>query len=189
MRHIVLIGFMASGKTAVGRRMAARLGWEFLDMDALIEQREGRAISEIFAADGEAEFRRIESDIVASLRPEAPTVVATGGGTFVDERNRDALSKLGVVVCLMISIDTVLDRVRRNDKRPLAAGADGEERVRNLYEQRMPVYRTADVLVETDGLSIDQSVSRVLAMVQPRLDADQAASAKARRGRARGADR
>lgn len=166
--HIVLTGFMAAGKTAVGRKLARRLGREFIDTDRLIEKQAGRTIPEIFARDGEKEFRRLEREIVAGLAPPEPAVIATGGGTFVDERNRERLRELGVVVCLITSVDTALERSKRSAKRPLAAG--GRAQLEKLFRKRMPAYRQADVLVETDGLTIEQSVSRVLGMLEPRLN-------------------
>jgi shikimate kinase len=175
--HIVLTGFMAAGKSAVGRKLARRLGRAFIDTDRLIEQTTGRAIPEIFATDGEKEFRRIEREVVAAMNPDRLSVIATGGGTFVDERNRDRLRNLGVVVCLVTSIDTVVERAKRGNKRPLAAG--GRAQLEKLFRKRMPAYRQADVLVETDGLSVDQSVARVLGMIEPRLK--RAASARVTR--------
>lgn len=172
MRHIVLTGFMGAGKTAVGRRLAKRLGRPFLDTDQLIEEQSGRTISEIFAEDGEAGFRRIERETVAALAPDAPSVIATGGGTFVDAANQARLRELGVVICLLINIDTVVERTTRNSKRPLASG--GRADLERLFAERLPAYRQADVLVETDNLSIEQSVTRVLSILEPRLKADSA---------------
>lgn len=166
--HIVLTGFMAAGKTAVGRKLARRLGREFIDTDRLIEKEAGCTIPEIFEKAGEKEFRRLERDIVENLAPAAPAVIATGGGTFVDERNRERLRELGVVVCLITSVDTAVERAKRSGKRPLAAG--GRAQMEKLFRKRMPAYREADVLVETDGLSIEQSVTRVLSMIEPRLN-------------------
>lgn len=168
---------MATGKTAVGRRLAKRLGFDFLDTDQLIEERERQPVSAIFAARGEAEFRRIERELVASLAPARPTVIATGGGTFVDESNRTMLRRLGPVVCLITSLETTLERVGRNDKRPLATGAGAAERLATLLESRRPFYRMADVLVETDGLTVEQAVARVATAIAPRLRGEPAAHA------------
>ncbi len=171
MKHVVLTGFMAVGKTAVGRRLAKRLGYEFVDTDRLIEQETGSTVAEIFEKVGEVEFRRRERELVTGLKPAAATVIATGGGTFVDEENQRALKALGVVVCLVTSLETVLQRVGRNDSRPLARG-DSRERLVELYEKRRPAYGRADVLVETDGLSVEQAVSRVLTMIAPYIKAN-----------------
>lgn len=162
---------MGVGKSAIGKRLARRLGRPFLDTDHMIEQQQGVAISEIFERAGEAEFRRIERDLVAALADEEAAVIATGGGTFVDEDNRRRLSEMGVVVCLMTKFETIMERVTRNTRRPLAQG-DARERLEALYEQRKPAYGRADILVETDGLSVDQSASRVLNMIQPHLKED-----------------
>jgi shikimate kinase len=161
VKHVVLTGFMAVGKTAVGRRLARRLGYEFIDTDQLIEQQSGMTIASIFERLGEAEFRARERQAIAELAPAKPSVIATGGGTFVEEANRLKLKQLGVVVCLVTSLETILDRAGRNDARPLAQG-DARRRLTELY----------DVLVETDGLTVDQAVSRVFAMIAPYLKGD-----------------
>jgi len=169
MTHVVLTGFMASGKTAVGRRLARRLGYDFVDTDHVIEEKAGCAISELFARSGEAAFRALERETIASLSPAAPSVIATGGGTFVDADNRAALHRLGVCVCLVVSPETILERVGRSDKRPLAQGPDAAERLAKLYETRLPFYRMADVMVETDGLTVEQAAARVASAIAPRL--------------------
>ncbi|MFQ5478113.1 MAG: shikimate kinase [Candidatus Binatia bacterium] len=172
MNHVIITGFMGSGKTAVGKRLAKRLGWAFVDLDELVEEREGRPIADIFESGGEQEFRRLERSALADLELASPAIVATGGGTFMDPANRRRLKELGVVVCLVADMDTILERVSRNDTRPLAAGRDSEARLRRLWEKRLPDYRKADVIVETDGLTVEQSAARVLHMVKPRLQAD-----------------
>jgi shikimate kinase len=168
VKHVVLTGFMAVGKTAVGRRLAKRLGYDFIDTDQLIEQQGGMTIAQMFERLGEAAFRERERRVIAELLPAKPTVIATGGGTFVDEENRHRLKHLGVVVCLVTSLETILDRVGRNDARPLAQG-DARRRLTELYELRKPAYGKADVLVETEGLTVDQAASRVSAMIAPHL--------------------
>jgi shikimate kinase len=173
VKHVVLTGFMAVGKTAVGRRLARRLGYDFLDTDQLIEQHAGMTIAQVFERLGEAEFRERERRTIAELALAKPTVIATGGGTFVDEENRRRLKQLGVVVCLVTSLETILERVGRNDARPLAQG-DARRRLTELYEVRKPAYGKADVLVETDGLTVDQAASRVYAMIAPHLKSNAA---------------
>jgi len=169
MSHVVLTGFMASGKTAVGRRLARRLGYDFIDTDQAIEAKAGCTIPAIFARDGEAAFRQMERDNIEALKPARPSVIATGGGTFIDADNRAALHRLGTVVCLVTSPEIILERVGRSDKRPLAQGADAADRLRKLYEARLPFYRMADVMVETDGLTVEQAAARVASAIAPRL--------------------
>jgi shikimate kinase len=168
VKHVVLTGFMAVGKTALGRRLAKRLGYAFIDTDQLIEQQSGMTIADMFERLGEAEFRARERKTIAGLSPAKPSVISTGGGTFVDEENRIKLKSLGVVVCLVTSLETILERVGRNNARPLAQG-DARRQLVELYETRKSAYGKADVLVETEGLSVDQAVSRVSTMIAPYL--------------------
>ena len=187
MKHVVLTGFMASGKTAVGRRLAKRLDRSFIDTDRLIEEEAGRSIPEIFSASGEAAFRDLEHEVVCGLaeRLKRPSIVSTGGGTFVAERNRAPLHALGVVVCLVVGIQTILDRIGRSSgSRPLAEGPDAAERLGALLDERMPAYRQADVLVETDGLSVEGATARVLSMIEPRLKGSRRGASRASRSRA-----
>ena len=176
MTHVVLTGFMAVGKTAIGKHLARRLGRPFIDTDHLIEQRAGMSIDRIFAERGEDHFRNLERETIAELDPAEPSVISTGGGTFVNESNREKLGQLGVTVCLVSGLETILERVNRNDKRPLTRGEQGRVRLERLLQERMPFYRKADVLVETDSLSIEQSAQRVLNMIEPRLKHDGGAS-------------
>jgi shikimate kinase len=168
VKHVVITGFMAVGKSAVGRRLARRLGYEFVDTDISIEERDGMTIADMFKQLGESAFRAREREFIAGLAPSRPSVISTGGGTFVDDANREKLKSLGVTVCLVTSLETVLERVARNDTRPLAQG-DARTNLSALYESRKAAYGKADVLVETDGLSVEQAVSRVAAMIAPYL--------------------
>src|SRR6185369_2131402 len=143
---------------AVGRRLARRLGFDFVDTDQVIEDHAGATVSEIFAREGEPAFRRLERETIEGLALERPTVIATGGGTFVDAENRATLHRLGPVVCLVTSPEVILERVSRSDKRPLASGPGAPERLAKLYETRLPFYRMAD-----------QAAARVAAAISPRL--------------------
>ena len=118
MKNIILIGFMACGKSSVGRRLSQALGMEFLDTDELIEQKEGTTVSDIFATHGEAAFRVMETECLKDLldREESPFVLSVGGGLPIREENRELLSQLGKVVYLKVSADTVFMRVGK-DKR------------------------------------------------------------------------
>ncbi len=153
---------MGTGKSEVGRRLAERLGWRFVDTDALIEREEGRTISEIFAQKGEPYFRMAEGQIVEKVCGEEEVVVATGGGVIVDEGNRKRMQKSGVVVCLTASPEIILARVGRGGNRPLLQGGESLERIRFLLSQRAAVYARADITVETSTLGVDEVVEEVL---------------------------
>ena len=156
-RAVFLIGFMGAGKTSVGMTLSQRLGWRFVDLDRQIEARIGRTVANIFRELGEEAFRQMETDALAklldALHDGDPTVVALGGGAFIQPANRTLLDSAGLRV---IYLDAPLDELRRrlgeNDhSRPLFADA---ERFRLLYEQRQPHYRMAPHRVQTAGKSI-----------------------------------
>ena len=126
---IYLVGFMAAGKTTVARALARRLDWRAEDIDELIEARERRSVAEIFARSGEPYFRTMEKEILRLLLPMRHTVVATGGGTFVDLENRAAINRDGLSVWLDVPFDMVLARVPADGRRPLAADRGQMERL------------------------------------------------------------
>src|SRR5438105_1675476 len=149
-----LIGFMATGKTSVGRIVASRLGRPFVDTDALIEAEAGRSVPRIFAEDGEAAFRRLEAQAVARAAGPGGSVIATGGGVVLSRKNMDRLRQHGLIVALRADPQAILARVGRAGDRPLL-GDDPEGRVHRLLEERSEFYREADVVVETSALSLD----------------------------------
>src|SRR5947199_228704 len=170
--QVILTGFMATGKTEVGRRLARRLGRPFVDIDGLVEAASGKKVADIFASEGEARFRQLERAAVAEacLVPEA--VVATGGGTLLDAENRRRLAAAGPIVCLAASPEEILRRVGDPRPRPLLAdGSTGGERlarIRQLLAERAPTYALATHAVDTSGLSVDEVVERVRALVAGR---------------------
>jgi shikimate kinase len=160
---IFLTGFMGPGKSEVGKRLAERLGWRFVDTDALIEREEQLTIPEIFAQKGEPYFRMVEGRIVEEVcGEEGAVVVATGGGAIVDEENRQRMQESGVVVCLAASPEVILTRVGGGGNRPLLQGGKPLDRVRSLLSQRAAAYARADISVETSDLSVDEVVEEVL---------------------------
>lgn len=164
-RLIALTGFMGTGKTSVGRRLADRLGWSFVDTDVMIETREKRSVTDIFAAEGEAYFRAREREAIAEASSRERTVVATGGGALLDERNFELLERNAVLVCLSATPDAILARTSGHG-RPLLEGEDRGARVRRLLAERAAVYGKVAHQVDTSGLSVDQVVDRVLALAR-----------------------
>ena len=165
-RNIILVGFMASGKTSVGRALAGRTGWTLVDADDVIVARAGKPIHRIFAEDGESAFRELERQVIAGLCAGERQVIASGGGAFVDPQNRDAMLSGGMVFYLSASPAEILRRVRAEDAsgpiRPLLAVDDPEARIAELLAQRTPAYAQAHHTVETDGLTAVGVVAEVV---------------------------
>ena len=171
LRRVVLIGFSATGKSAVARALAGRLGWTALDTDDLIEKATGRAIPDIFAQDGETAFRRLEAAAVQRAAAETNVVTATGGGVWLDAANRAALSEDGFVVGLEARIDTIMARhaaaeMGRPDARPLLAGADPVTRIEQLKARRQPFYALVDATIHTDELAVDDVVDEIVHVLE-----------------------
>ncbi len=178
--NLVLVGFMASGKTSVGRRVARRLGYRFLDTDHFIEEELGCTIAELFAAKGEAHFRELESRLARRLSALTNTVVATGGGMPVTPGNFDALRKAGVVVFLDADVEEILQRLGRDTRRPKVQGGELREKVLGLHGERLPVYRQADVIVDTKGKSVNRVAGDLIRLAAEAMHARQAAEEVAR---------
>ena len=155
---IYLVGFMAAGKTTVARLLAARLGWRAEDIDELIEARERMTVADIFSRHGEAYFRAAERDILRVLLPLRHTVVATGGGTFMDPENRQAMNLDGTSVWLDVPIDTVVARLPPDGRRPLSAD---RAQMEHLFALRQAAYLQAHLRVEATAPP-EEIVERVL---------------------------
>jgi shikimate kinase len=170
--QVILTGFMATGKTEVGRRLARVLGRPFVDIDGLVEAAAGRKVADIFAADGEVRFRELERAAVAEACQVPDAVVATGGGTLLDPDNRRRLAAAGPIVCLSAAPEVIARRVGRGASRPLLAtrngGVDRLARIQALLAERAPAYALATHTVDTSGLGVDEVVERVRALVAGR---------------------
>jgi len=161
-RSIVLVGMMGAGKTTVGRRLAARLAIPFTDADAEIEAAAGQSISDIFSAHGEAAFRDGERRVIARLLENGPQVLATGGGAFTQAETRDKIAAQGISVWLRADFDTLFQRVRRRNHRPLLQTDNPEEVLRDLMEKRYPDYEKADVTVTTRNVPHEVVVGEIV---------------------------
>jgi shikimate kinase len=167
VRTIVLVGLPGSGKTTVGRNLARRLSLSFRDTDHLVEERIGCSIREFFEREGEERFRDIEEQVIAAQEASEPCVLATGGGAVLREANRQALRRSGHVVYLRAMPDELWRRLRHDRQRPLLQVADPQDRLRDLYSSRDPLYRaTADIVVETGRPSVASLVNMVIAQLE-----------------------
>jgi shikimate kinase len=166
IQNIALVGFMAVGKSAVGRNLARKLRRRFVDVDALIEKAEGRKVREIFSQKGEAYFRALEKRKLAEILTEGGQVIATGGGIVMDDENLRLLRENSLLIGLTASTDVLVSRAGKNTKRPLLKGGDVRERVEELLEKRQSRYAQAHATVDTSGLAIDQVVEKIMQIIQ-----------------------
>ena len=160
--NIILIGFMGTGKTAVGKRLADRLNMTFLDMDDVIEERQGKPMSRIFKEDGEPHFRSLEKELVHELSARTGLVIATGGGIVLNPDTVSNYSRRGLVVCLSASLEVILERVAQDTQRPLLEGGDKMEQIRTLLEFRRKLYDAVPCQVDTTDLSVEQVIEKIL---------------------------
>ncbi len=162
LRNIILTGFMGSGKSTVGKQLARRLGWDFVDTDARIEHLQGCSVAEIFEHQGEEAFRRYEAQVAATLATGYHCVIATGGRLMLDRRNAAALASESRVFCLHAPAEEILRRIRSSPhRRPLLDGPDPERRLRQLLAQRQEGYGRFEA-VPTENFSPRQVVEELL---------------------------
>jgi shikimate kinase len=147
---------MGVGKTSVGRCLAERLGWEFVDTDVLIEQRRAMPITEIFARHGETVFRQTEHEVLAETAEMESVVVATGGGALLSDENRALFASDSLVVCLTARPEDIVARLSDNQTRPLLATEDRLTRIQTLLADRQAQYDKIPVQIDTTGRSIDE---------------------------------
>ena len=177
MSNVVLVGFMGTGKSAVGKLLARRLNRPFIDLDRQIEKEAGRSVQQIFERDGEPAFRRLEAKAVREAAALKEHVIATGGGVMCDEKNVQVLKASGILVCLTASPDVILERTSASlASRPLLApldhgltgpaGGDPKDRIEALLKLRAPYYAQADITIDTGGRTLQQLVEEILCKIE-----------------------
>jgi len=164
MRNIVLIGFMGTGKSTVGKRLAQSLAWDFVDTDCEIGEVTSLSVSEIFRRHGETRFRSEESIVVARLSQQEQLVIATGGGTVLNPINWNALAQNGIVIALHASLEAILARIGHKNDRPLLKGP--KEAIERLWSERQECYAQADFIVDTSQQNVDEVVKEILARLE-----------------------
>ncbi len=159
--NIVLVGFMGTGKTSIGRRLATQLRMRYVDTDDVIEQDNRRRISDIFAEDGEATFRQLESKAVRKVSKRHNHVIATGGGVVLKAANMENLKRNGVVFCLTATTEEIYRRVGHQTHRPLLQTPDAMAKIQTMLVERHPYYAQADYTVKTTGCSFGDIVAHI----------------------------
>ena len=174
---LFLIGYRGTGKSTVGMRLARRLKWDWLDADNELERRAGRTIKDIFAADGEPMFRQLEREVLVDLLSRQRLVLSTGGGCVMNADTRRDLLAAGPVVWLRASVETIASRILHDKttkaRRPNLTATGGIDEIRTLLAQREPLYREcATITINTEGLSLDEVVARVLSQLPTDLTSE-----------------
>ncbi|MFQ5780877.1 MAG: shikimate kinase [Nitrospiria bacterium] len=162
MKNVVLLGFMGTGKSIIGRRLAVEFGYRFVDTDQLIEERAGKRIPEIFAEEGEAWFRRLETETILDVSERTGCVISTGGGVPLNPDNMKALGRNGILVSLRARPEVILKRVqKRAGKRPLLQGPNPLSEIRRLLEEREVFYNRSAIIIDTSDIEVKESVRRI----------------------------
>ncbi len=168
-RTVALVGLMGAGKTAIGKKLAVRLGLPFMDADVAIEAAADCTIEEYFARHGEADFRRKERHVIARLLTEPVQILATGGGAFIDPETRALMRGRALSIWLRAELDVLLARTARRTNRPLLKQGDPREILGRLMATRYPLYAEADLIVDSEEGPLDEMVERVLLAIERHL--------------------
>ncbi|HSW39558.1 MAG TPA: shikimate kinase [Acidobacteriota bacterium] len=166
IRNIIICGFMGTGKSSVGKKLASMTGYHFLDMDAAIEEHEGMSIPDIFSTRGESAFRALETEMVKKIAGMERRVIATGGGTVVNPDNLCVLKSCGVVVNLTASVPVIIERIGSGHGRPMLHDGDRIERVTSLLKKRESAYAQADIACDTSQLNIEGVAREILSRLR-----------------------
>jgi shikimate kinase len=164
-RCLVMVGLMGAGKTTIGRQVAKQLALPFVDADAEIEKAADMSVDEIFKTYGEQHFRDGERKVIARLLQDGPKVLATGGGAFMDSETRDNIAKAGISIWLKADHKLLMKRVGRRNTRPLLKTDNPEQVMRDLIDQRYPVYGKADFVIQSRDVPHDVMVGELLKML------------------------
>lgn len=166
MAHVILTGFMGTGKTKVGKILAEKLDRPFVDLDSLVEEREGRKISQIFSREGEGYFRQKETEALKKALQGKGKVISTGGGILLREENRKILHDSGILICLKASPEEIYKRVKKNQERPLLKVENPLKRIRELLKEREKFYEKVPHSILTDGKSPPAVAEEVIDIIK-----------------------
>ena len=162
--NIVLVGFMGTGKTSIGRRISSQLRMRYVDTDDIVERDNRRRISDIFAEDGESAFRELESEAVRKVSKLHNHVISTGGGVVLKEANMTELKRNGIIFCLTATAAEIYERVGHQTHRPLLQDPDPLAKIQSMLAERRPYYAEADHMISTTGRSFSEVITHIRRM-------------------------
>ena len=165
-KNIIITGFMGTGKSVVAKELARKLKMEFIDMDQIIEEGQETSISDIFARYGENYFREQENKLAKKLSQKENMVIATGGGTLLSSDNARMLDQAGEIVCLYADSQTIYDRVKRKNDRPLLKGENVLSEIDHLLEERKKIYANIKWKIDTTNLNIQEVTDKIIALLK-----------------------
>jgi len=163
VKNLFLTGFMGCGKTSVGKVLSSITGYRFVDLDQVIVDRAGKSIKEIFAAEGEQAFRRLESDVLEQVAREAGVVVSTGGGVVIAGGNREVMRRSGTIVNLTATVAALVARLSGDSERPLLQDDPSGERIAAMLAAREQYYADADLRIDTTGKKVESIAAEIVA--------------------------
>jgi len=162
--NVILVGFMGTGKTAVGKALAEKIGFKFVDTDLMVEAEAKKSIPDIFRLEGEAAFRKYEADAIKRINHLKNYVIATGGGAVMIDENIANMKRAGMVVCLTATPDVILERTQSDDYRPLLKTKEPLKKILSLLKIREPQYQKADYTIDTSKLSVDAIAQTIISL-------------------------
>ncbi|MCJ7656896.1 MAG: shikimate kinase [Candidatus Atribacteria bacterium] len=165
-KNIIITGFMGTGKSAAAKELARKLGMKFIDMDQIIEERQGTSISDIFDRYGENYFREKENELAKELSQKENMVIATGGGTLLSSDNARRLGQAGEIVCLYADSQTIYNRVKRKNDRPLLKGENVLGEIDHLLEERKKAYAKIKWKIDTTNLNIQEVTEKIITLLK-----------------------
>ena len=169
-KNLVLTGMMGVGKTTVGKRLAEKLGNRFIDIDKIIETKENKTITEIFANKGENYFRKIEKEITIDILNKKNVVIALGGGAFINPNIRKEIRNTSISVWLDLSLKALISRISNTKKRPLLKEGNLKETVNRIYSERKKIYNQSNFKIKCDLLKVDQIVNKIIKLYENSRD-------------------
>ncbi len=159
--NIILTGFMGTGKTVVGVKLAQELNWPYIDIDELIIEKENKSISDIFSLQGQEYFRKVETECIAEVIKKDNQVIATGGGAITIDKSYELMKTNGIIICLEAAPEVILDRLKDDKSRPLLAVENPFLEIKNLLDKREKHYNKADYKIDTTGKTLDEVTSEI----------------------------